>query len=65
MIGVSTGPEAKTVMMFGGQDRHLETALFKDPAPLARIAFNRIENLRQFRAVSPFLVGKGIDGKNE
>lgn len=56
-------PQAKSIMMLGGQDSHLETRLFEWIRPLFHIKFGRVEEYGILLSVFPLMPGKSTDTK--
>ena len=50
-------------MVLGRDDAHFEAPGFECANPLIGVEFDRVENTRAFGAVTPFLVGIGIDSE--
>ena len=50
-------------MVLGRDDAHFEAPGFERTDPLIGIKFDRVKNAGTFGAISPFLVGVGIDGE--
>ena len=60
VFAVFAGPEAKAVMVFGGDDDAFHTGELRGTRPLPGIKFGRIEHFGVFVPMPPFLIGKGI-----
>src|ERR1044072_2903807 len=58
-----TGPEAKAVVMFSGDNDGFHTGQFSGTRPLAGIQLCGIEDLGVFIGMSPFRVRKRIGAK--
>ena len=60
MTGRFGRPETEAIVMFGGDDGHLETGFFKSPHPLFAVQRGRIKDGRIFSTISPLSSGESI-----
>ena len=63
VLRVAAGPQAETVVVLAGQNQASHASGFDGLHPLDWIQFRGVEQGRTFRAIAPFLVGKGVHGK--
>jgi hypothetical protein len=63
MLGVSAGPQAKAVVVFGRQDQPFHSRVFSRRRDLVGIEIRRIEYRFAFVAVAPLFVGERIYGE--
>src|SRR5580704_3695273 len=63
MCGIFAWPQAKTVVMFRGNNNTLSASGFRNAAPLPAIQLRRIKHFFLFGSFAPFQVGKGIGPK--
>ena len=60
VFGVFTGPQAKAVVVFGGEDGDLKTCVLELLDPLSAIQFGGIEAGGGIGAAPPFPIAEGI-----
>jgi len=60
MGGVGAGPEAESVVVFGGEDETGHAGHFGGAGDLVGVEVGGVENRGAFVAVAPFTVGEGI-----
>ena len=56
-------PQAETVVMFGGNNRHLESRLLQGTHPLLAVQLRGLEEGRFLLAAPPLVSGKGVDAE--
>ena len=60
VVSQGRGPHGETVVMLGHDDDALHASLLERPHPLFHVHPRGVERLRVSIAITPFLVGKGV-----